>query len=33
MKEGGLYSTDPDEIAQRVERENMTGLFTEKLES
>ena len=29
MKEAGLYSTDPDEIAQRVERENLTGLFAE----
>ncbi len=27
MKEEGLYSTDPEEIGRRVEREGLTGLF------
>ena len=30
MKEEGLYSTDPDEIMQRVEHEGLQNLFTEK---
>ena len=33
MKEEGLYSTDPDKIAQRVESESLAGLFAENLES
>lgn len=32
MKEEGLYSTDPDEIAQRVKREHLTDLFAENPE-
>lgn len=30
MKNEGLYSTDPDEITERVERTGLTGLFAEK---
>ena len=32
MKKEGLYSTDPDEIAQRVEREDLTKLFAKRPE-
>lgn len=32
MKEEGLYTTDPNEIARRVERENLAGLFAEHLQ-
>ena len=32
MKKEGLYSTDPDEITQRVKRENLMNLFVEKPE-
>lgn len=32
MKQEGLYSTDPDEITQRVRQENLTDLFAEKTE-
>ena len=32
MKKEGLYSTDPDEITQRVKRENLMNLFVKKPE-
>ena len=31
MKALGLYSTDPQEIAKRVEREGLKGIYSEKL--
>ena len=32
MKEEGLYSTDIEEIAQRVRNEKLSGLFSEKID-